>query len=121
MLDLARHDRRACAARARGCLGTLRDDDLVMYVLVDHVELVDVVVPRAVFRRNEHDDTWCRARRDVVDPDFRQLNALGIELGPTLHYEFWDLVGENEVGLCEQREMIGGKRPYLDKPHPAVA
>lgn len=120
MLDLARHDRRARAARARGCLGALRNDDLVVHVLIDHVELVDVAVPRAVFRRNEHDDTWWRARRDVIDPDFRQLNALGIKLGPTLHQKFWDL-GENEVRLCEQREVIGGSGPYLDKPHSAVA
>ena len=91
MLDLARHDRRARASRAGGCLGALRDDDLVVHVLVDHVELVDVAVPRAVFRRDDHDDTRWRARRDVVYPDFRQLDTLGIKLGPTLHQEFWDL------------------------------
>jgi hypothetical protein len=49
VLHFARHDRRARATRAGRRLGTLRDDDLVVHVLVDHVEFVDVVVVSAVF------------------------------------------------------------------------
>ena len=48
MLYFACHDRRAGAAGARGRLGALRDDDLVEYVLIHHVEFVDVVVPAVI-------------------------------------------------------------------------
>ncbi len=68
VLHLARHDRRAGAAGARGRFGALRDDDLVVYVLVHHIELVDVVA-LAVVRRHKHYDARGRAGRDVVYPD----------------------------------------------------
>jgi hypothetical protein len=90
VLHFARHDRRPRAASTRGRFGALRDDDLVVYILVDHVEFVDVVVP-SVFRRHEYDDARCRTRWDVIYADFPQLDALGVELGPTLHQKFWDL------------------------------
>jgi hypothetical protein len=81
VFHLARHDRRARAAGARRRLGALRDDDLVVHVLVDHVELVDVVVPPAVLLWWDYDDdARCCARRDVVDADLGELDALGVEL-----------------------------------------
>ena len=84
MLDLARHDRRAGAASARSCLGALRNDDLVVHVLVHHVELVDVVFS-AVVRRHEHHDARGGAWWHVVDTDLGELHALRVELGPALH------------------------------------
>jgi hypothetical protein len=90
VLHFARHDRCPRAACTRGRLGALGDDHLVVYILVDHVEFVDVVVP-SFFRWHEYDDARWRARWDIIYADFPQLDALGVELGPTLHQKFWDL------------------------------
>jgi hypothetical protein len=79
VFHLARHNRRARATSARGCLGAFRDDNLVVHILINHIELVDVVVTTIVWR-NEHNDTGRRPRCNIVYTDLGQLNTLGVEL-----------------------------------------
>jgi hypothetical protein len=77
VLHLPRHDRRAGASRARGGLRALGNDDLVVHVLVDHVQFVNVLASAAVLWWYEDDDSRCRA---LVYTNLGQLNPLGIEL-----------------------------------------